>query len=82
MRLRELREDRDITQRTLADYLHVRQNTYSQYETGQRQLPLDALIRLAQFFNTSTDYILGLTDVVQPYPRPDRPNPRDRKEPT
>lgn len=82
MRLRELREDRDITQRTLADYLHVRQNTYSQYETGQRQLPLDALIRLAQFFNTSTDYILCLTDVVQPYPRPDRQNPRDRKEPT
>ena len=82
MRLRDLREDRDITQKTLADYLHVRQNTYSQYETGQRQLPLDALILLAQFFNTSADYILGLTDVVQPYPRPDRQKPRDRKEPT
>ena len=67
MRLRDLREDRDITQKTLADYLHVRQNTYSQYETGQRQLPLDALILLAQFFNTSADYILGLTGERTPY---------------
>ena len=43
MRLRELREDRDVTQKELADILHIRQNTYSQYENGQRQLPLDAL---------------------------------------
>lgn len=69
MRLRDLREDHDITQKELADYLHVRQNTYSQYETGQRQLPLEALIRLAEFFDTSTDYLLGLTDVPHPYPR-------------
>lgn len=69
MRLRDLREDHDITQKELADYLHVRQNTYSQYETGLRQLPLEALIRLADYFETSTDYILGLTDVSRPYPR-------------
>ena len=69
MRLRELREDRDVTQKELADILHIRQNTYSQYENGQRQLPLDALIRLAECFHTSTDYILGLTDVSKPYPR-------------
>lgn len=72
MRLRDLREDHDLTQKALADYLHVRQNTYSQYETGQRQLPLDALMQLAEFFHTSTDYILGLTDVSRPYPRRER----------
>jgi len=69
MRLRDLREDNDLTQKALADYLHIRQNTYSQYETGQRQLPIDVLIRLALYFHTSTDYILGITDVGVPYPR-------------
>ena len=63
MRLGDIREDRDVKQQTVASYLHVRQNTYSQYETGQRQLPVDVLIQLAKFFHTSTDYILGLTDV-------------------
>ena len=68
MRLRELREDNDITQKMLAEYLHIRQNTYSHYETGVRQLPIDMLIRLAAYFRTSTDYLLGLTNVKQPYP--------------
>lgn len=68
MRIRDIREDRDLTQRELADYLHIRQNTYSQYETGQRQLPIDILIALAKFYRTSTDYLLGLTDVQTPYP--------------
>ena len=68
MRLKELREDRDIRQNTIAKYLHVRQNTYSQYENGQRQLPLNQLIQLAHFYQTSTDYILGLTDEFTPYP--------------
>lgn len=67
MRLKDIREDRDITQKTVANYLHVRQNTYSQYETGSRQLPVDILIRLAIFFHTSTDYILELTDNPVPY---------------
>lgn len=68
MRLRDLREDNDLTQKALSDYLHIRQNTYSQYETGQRQLPIELLIQLAQFYNTSTDYILELTDEYSPYP--------------
>ncbi len=68
MRLKDIREDRDITQKRLAEQLHIRQNTYSQYETGQRQLPIDMLIRIAKLFNTSTDYILGLTDEAKPYP--------------
>jgi transcriptional regulator with XRE-family HTH domain len=68
MRLKDIREDRDITQSELAQYLHIKQNTYSQYETGQRQLPLEVLIKIAKLFNTSTDYILELTDEVNPYP--------------
>ena len=67
MRLKDLREDADITQKEIAAYLNIKQNTYSQYENGQRQLPLDALIALARFYKTSTDYILGLTDDMRPY---------------
>lgn len=69
MRLRDLREDHDLSQSDIAAYLHVRQNTYSQYETGQRQIPIELLIRLAALYNTSTDYLLDLTDVRAPYPK-------------
>ena len=62
MRLRDLREDRDLKQKQIADYLHIKQNTYSQYENGQRQLPIDVLIKLAKYYNVSTDYILGLSE--------------------
>ena len=67
MRLREMREDRDLTQKELAEFLHIRQNTYSQYENGLRQIPIDALIALADYYGTSTDYILGLTNNPIPY---------------
>ena len=67
MRIKDLREDNDLTQRQLADFLHIKQNTYSQYENGQRQLPIEALIALAKYYNTSTDYILGLTEERKPY---------------
>lgn len=69
MRLRALREDQDLAQKAVADYLHIRQNTYSQYETGQRQLPLELLVALALYYHTSTDYILELTDQREPYPQ-------------
>ncbi len=69
MRLKDIREDRDVKQQTLADVLHIRQNTYSQYENGQRQLPIDVLIKLADFFDVSTDYILERTDNPTPYPK-------------
>ena len=62
MRLRDLREDRDLTQRELAARLHIGQNTYSQYETGARQLPVEILIELANIYDVSTDYILRLTN--------------------
>ena len=67
MRIRDLREDRDLTQQQIADHLHIKQNTYSQYENGQRQIPLEALIALAKYYKTSTDYILGLTNERKPY---------------
>lgn len=69
MRLKDIREDRNITQKKLSEYLNIKQNTYSQYENGQRQIPIDALINLAIYFDTSTDYILGLTDIPKKYPR-------------
>ena len=69
MRLKDLREDLDITQKAIAEYLHIKQNTYSQYENGQRQIPLDMLIALAKYYKTSTDYILELTDIKKPYPK-------------
>ncbi|MBO5912792.1 MAG: helix-turn-helix transcriptional regulator, partial [Clostridia bacterium] len=62
MRLKELREDNDLTQEAIAKHLNIKQNTYCQYENGQRQLPLEYLIALAKFYKTTTDYILGLED--------------------
>ena len=69
MRLKDLREDADITQREIAEYLHIRQNTYSQYENGQRQIPIEMLISLARYYNVSTNYILELTNTKIPYPK-------------
>ena len=67
MRIRDLREDNNLTQDDVAKYLHVKQNTYSQYENEQRQLPIACLISLAKLYKTSTDYILGLTDNKNPH---------------
>lgn len=68
-RIRDLREDRDLLQRELAEYLQCTQVSYSHYEQGKRDIPTDVLIKLAKFHNTSVDYLLGLTDVKTPYPR-------------
>ena len=62
MRIRDLREDNNLTQAEVAKHLCIKQNTYSQYENEQRQLPLSCLIALAKLYNTSTDYILGLSN--------------------
>lgn len=67
MRLKELREDSDITQKCLADFLHIKQNTYSQYENGQRQPPLEVLISLAKFYKVTLDYLVGISDIKNPY---------------
>lgn len=60
-RIRELREDRDITQKKMAEVLHCSQQVYSNYELGQRDIPTDVLIHLADFHNVSADYLLGRT---------------------
>ena len=67
--LRALREDLDLSQADMADFLNVHQTTYSDYELGHSNIPIDTLIRLADRFNTSVDYLLGLTDERRPYPR-------------
>ena len=69
MKLKELREENGLKQIEVADYLNVKQNTYSQYESEKRQLPIDVLIKLSKFYRVSTDYILGLTEIEEPYPR-------------
>ena len=61
-RLRDLREDSDKTQQDIADYLNMHRSVYRRYESGEREIPVWALIKLAQLYKTSTDYILGLTD--------------------
>ncbi len=68
-RLRELREDADLSQQELAEILHVHQTTYSDYELGRLNVPIHILIQLAQYFHTSVDYLLELTDQREPYPR-------------
>ena len=68
-RLRDLREDRDIKQRSLADLLNIHQTTYSDYELGRLNIPIPVLHTLADFYNVSIDYLLGRTSEKQPYPR-------------
>ena len=64
-----MREDSDISQERVANLLNVTQATYSRYENGTLQIPLDSLIKLALFYNTSTDYLLNLTSNKKPYSR-------------
>lgn len=67
-RIRDMREDNDLPQRELAKYLQCSQVCYSYYEIGKREIPIEVLIKLAKFYGTSVDYLLGLTDVKKPYP--------------
>ena len=66
-RIRDLREDRDLTQKDLAEYLNCSQVCYSHYETGKRDLPTEILIKLALFHDVSVDYLLGLTENPKHY---------------
>ena len=68
-RLRDLREDRDLKQKNLADLLQVHQTTYSDYELGRLNIPIAALHALADFYGVSIDYLLGRTNEKQPYPK-------------
>ena len=69
LKLKELRVENNYTQNYVANYLNIRQNTYSQYENGVHIIPLESLAKLSELYNTSVDFILGLTDYDFPYPR-------------
>lgn len=71
-RIRDLREDNDLSQKQLAQILGMSQTGYSKYETGENDIPTQILIKLALYYNTSVDYLLGLTDIKEP--------PNDRKK--
>lgn len=68
-RIRDLREDNDMTQKQLAQLLGMSQTGYSKYETGENDIPTSILIKLASIYNTNIDYMLGLTNVKRSYPR-------------
>ena len=68
-RLKDIREDNDLLQKQVAAVLGITRQQYGLYETGERNLPIDKLYMLAKFYNTSADYILGLTDEIKPYPK-------------
>ena len=68
-RIRELREDADLSQSDVAKLIFVGQRTYSDYENGITRLPIDSIKRLARFYNVSMDYISGASDVRNPYPK-------------
>ena len=68
-RIRDLREDKDLTQTQIAEYLNCSQRIYSNYERGDVDIPTHVLIKLAKLHDTSVDYLLGITDERKPYPR-------------
>lgn len=68
-RIRDLREDKDLTQKQIGQLLNMSQTGYNQYEIGKNDIPTRVLIQLAKFYNTSVDYILELTNETKPYPR-------------
>ena len=68
-RLKDLREDKDLYQKDIAKILQISQQYYSEYEKGNRTIPIEYLIILAKYYETSVDYIVGLTDEIRPYKR-------------
>ena len=68
-RLKDLREDRDLKQAALAEYLQIHQTTYSDYELGKLNIPINVLHKLADYYGTSIDYLLGRTGEKMPYPK-------------
>ena len=68
IRIRNLREDSDKTQQDIADFLGTSQTMYARYERGANEMPVRHLIRLAQYYHVSLDYLCGLTDIKRPYP--------------
>jgi len=69
IRIRNLREDKDLTQAYMGKILNVTQKTYSRYENDERAIPVEILAKIADFHETSIDYLVGRTNVKQPYPK-------------
>lgn len=69
LRIKDLREDKDVTQKHLAEYLMCDQSLYSKYERGDRVIPVDILEKLALYYDTSVDFLMGRTDENRPYPK-------------
>jgi len=67
LRIREMREEKGITQQQISEYLICDQSLYSKYERGEREVPLEIMVKLAKLFETSLDYLVRLTDIKQPY---------------
>ena len=81
-RLRNLREDNDLTQKELSKILNISQVAYSYYELNKRSIPLELLSKIADFYNTSVDYLLFRTDIQKPYPQTQvKAKPAVHKEP-
>lgn len=68
-RIREIREDNSLTQQKIADWLHIGQRTYADYESGKTRIPVDSLLILARFYNVSMDYITGASNIKTEYPK-------------
>lgn len=68
-RLKDCRDDADLSQSDVGDILGINQRVYSNYETGKRRIPVEYLVKLAQYYGTSIDYLVGLTNEKTPYPR-------------
>ena len=68
-RLRKLREDKDLSQKKLAKLLNMSQTGYSKYETGENDIPTSILLKLSTIYETSIDYLLGITNEKKPYPK-------------
>ena len=69
LKIRDMREDNDLTQTQVANYLNCDQSLYSKYEKGKRDVPLHIMVKLALFYHTSVDYLVGLTNEIKPYER-------------
>ena len=69
LRIKDIREDRDMKQKDVAEFLNISQTNYSKYELGKINIPIETLKKMSILFDTSVDYLLGLTNEVKPYPR-------------
>ena len=69
LRIKDIREDREMKQKDVAEFLNISQTNYSKYELGKLNIPIETLKKMSILFDTSIDYLLGLTNEVKPYPR-------------